>query len=80
MLALQVFSDAQFYTKSAALKTLYGVLEREICVNYIVYLLREILVKFECCQYVVISSQYGNQTCMLSVLPRQVHVVYAYMN
>ena len=54
--------------------------EREICVDYIVYLFREILVTVECCLYIIISNKYGNKTCILSMLARQVHVVYAYVN
>ena len=34
----------------------------------------------ECCLYIVISYKFGYKTCILSVLARQVHVVYAYMN
>ena len=43
------------------------------------YILREIR-NVECCLYIVISNKYGSKTCMPSVLTRQVHVVYAYMN
>ena len=43
-------------------------------------LLKEIPVKVECCLYIIISDKHGNKTCILSVLARQVHVVYVYMN
>ena len=36
--------------------------------------------RFHCVfQEIVTSDKYGNKTCILSVLARQVHVVYAYM-
>ena len=38
------------------------------------------LVKVECCVYIAISNKFDNTTCILSVLARQVHGVYAYMN
>ena len=56
------------------------MVSREITADYVVYLLREILVKVECCLYIVISNKYGNKTCIPLVLARLVHVVYAYMN
>ena len=61
-------------------KKLYVQFWREICGDYIVYLLREILVKVECCLYIVISNKYDNITCILSALAGQVHVVYTDMN
>ena len=30
--------------------------------------------------YIVISNKYGNRTCILSMLARQMDVVYAYVN
>ena len=45
--------------------------------DYIVYLLREILFKEECCLYFVSSINDGNKTCILLVAIRRVHVIYA---
>ena len=42
--------------------------------------IREILFKVECYLCIVIFKKYGNKICILSMLARQVHVVYANMN
>ena len=49
----------------------------EMCADNIAYLFREILVKVECCLYIVISNEFGNKTCIFSVLAHHVHDVYA---
>ena len=48
--------------------------------DYVLYLLKEILVKVGCFVYIVISKGYDSKTCILSVLDRQVHVAYVFMN
>ena len=55
-------------------KTLCAARERGSCADYIVYLLREILVTIECCLCI------GIKACILSVPVHQVHVVCACMN
>ena len=78
---LAEFSNMQFYTKYAVLRPLCAVPERkrEICANYIVYLLRQTLCNVECCLY-IISNKYGYKDMPSSVLAFHVRVVYAYMN
>ena len=61
-------------------KTQSAVPETDICADYVICLLREIRVKVECCLYIVISNKYDNNTCILSMVVRQVDVVYAYVN
>ena len=57
--------------KACSSRTLCAVLERDLCGL-------QILVQVEYCLYVVISNRYGDRVCLLSMLARQVHVVYAY--
>ena len=57
--------------KCAVLKNLCAVLERDL---RRLHRLRQILVKVECCLYIVISNKYGNRTCRRSLLARQVHL------
>ena len=67
----------RFYTYAVP-KTLCAVLERDLCRLHCIS--GEIVVEVECCLYVVICNKYYNITCILSVLARKVHVVFAYMN
>ena len=77
---LRVFFNLQVYTKFAVLKALSAFLERVNGADHLSYLAREILTRVECCLCITIFNMFGNKACILSMLARQVHVVYAYTN